>query len=201
MRFSQHVTVKKKKKKRDISLLFISVTLSANLKLNVRSFCLCIYVFCVYVNARVLGKWINETCADWWQYVLPEAFLLYKGTPVVTAGYMLGFLPQRAGCLTVSWAQALIDTHIHKHRPHTHTYKHTHTHTNTYMHECTHECIHAHVGACTGVQVRMFIPLRALLPVQQANTHTHTHTNGWDGVGTEPFCDPHHGGWDKRGVM
>lgn len=96
--------------------------------------------------------------------------LLYQGTPVLTAGYMLGFLPQRVGCLSVSCAQIGKQTHAHAHA-------HTNTQWHTYMLECTHERIHAYVSACRGMQVPTLTPLRVLFPVQQkkyADAHTHT---------------------------
>lgn len=98
------------------------------------------------VNAHVLWKWINETCADWRQYVQPKAFLLYKGTPVVTAGYMLGFLPQRVGCLTLSCAHT--HTHIYQHRqaqiPNIHICMIAHM--NVDVCTCTGWCMHRPAG-------------------------------------------------------
>lgn len=66
-----------------------------------------------------LCECVNEMCADWQPCVcnLKEAILLYKGTPVVTARCMLGFLPQRVKC-----------THSLAHRD---THRKTHS---TYMH-------------------------------------------------------------------
>lgn len=97
--------------------------------------------------------------------------LLYKGTPVLTAGYMLGFLPQRVGCLSVSCAQIGKHTHAHAHA-------HTNTQWHTYMLECTHERIHAYVSACRGMQVLTLTPLRVLFPVQQKKIRRRTYAHG-----------------------
>lgn len=80
---------------------------------------------------------------------------------------MLGFLPQRVGCLSVSCAQIGKHTHAHAHA-------HTNTQWHTYMLECTHERIHAYVSACRGMQVLTLTPLRVLFPVQQKK-HADTH--------------------------
>ncbi len=106
---------------------------------------------CVFCGNALMRR------ADGWQYVLPSAFLLYKGTPVVTAGYMLGFLPQWAGCLTVSCAQLLIHTY-------TNTGTHTYAWLHTRMYTCTCWCMRRHAG--TGH------PSPGEL--NKANTHTQT---------------------------
>ena len=68
--------------------------------------------------------------------MLLNAFLLYKGTPVVTAGYRLGFLPQQAGSLTISCAQAQRHTN-------TGTYTHINTHMTANMSVYMHIFMHA----------------------------------------------------------
>lgn len=45
---------------------------------------------------------MNNKSRDRRQHKLPVSACLFKGTPVVTAGCMLGFLPQRVEGLIVS---------------------------------------------------------------------------------------------------